>query len=101
MSNDKQLNDLAYQVELLQENVALLTDAINRTDDFNNWTIADSLANIANALVKANTLEKTRQSADKFKSKAEMKQKIREAEHLLQIGTNYELVYIGPDPEDI
>jgi len=62
MSKNTQLENLTYQVELLQENVALLTAAMNRTDDFNNWTFAESLASIANALVKRNTLEKRRQN---------------------------------------
>ena len=62
MSKNTQLENLTYQVELLQKNVALLTEAMSRTDNFNNWTLAQSLASIANALVKRNTLEKRRQN---------------------------------------
>ena len=102
MSNDTQLNDLAYQLENLQTNVSFLADAINKTDDFNGWTVADSSASIANALVKANTLEKAKQKAKekaKFqKERAKMRREFMKAADLLGITIGeYKLKFTGED----
>lgn len=60
--SEKAINDLTNQLDNLNFNLEELNRALNRTDDFNNWGYAESLASIANALVKANSLEKNRQS---------------------------------------
>lgn len=51
----KQLVD---SIDNLTYAVQDLTDSFNRTDDFNNWSYAESLASIANSLVKHNALIK-------------------------------------------
>jgi|TARA_R100000951_G_scaffold111421_2_gene110444 hypothetical protein len=53
----KAINNLAFEVEGIKLEIAELSQAVNRTDDFNNWTYADSLASIANSLVKYNSIE--------------------------------------------
>ncbi len=60
MSNtitNKSIDNLADQIQLLHSAVDELTNSLNTTDDFNNWTYADSLASIANSLVKKNSIE--------------------------------------------
>jgi len=42
---ENSVDNLTYAVEQL-------TEALNRTDDFNNWTLADSMASIANSFYK-------------------------------------------------
>lgn len=54
------INNLAFEVESMKSEIAELTEAVNRTDDFNNWTYADSLASIANSLVKMNSIEQSK-----------------------------------------
>jgi len=61
---EKALIDIAYQLESLNSNLGYLTDALERTDDFNNWSYAESLASIANSLVQSNALEKTKMKKD-------------------------------------
>ena len=53
----KAINNLAFEVEGIKLEIAELSQAVNRTDDFNNWTYADSLASIANSLVQYNSIE--------------------------------------------
>lgn len=48
------IDNLTYAVEDL-------TQSLNRTDDFNNWGYAESLASIASSLVKHNALVKKEQ----------------------------------------
>lgn len=63
-SIQKSIDNLAYYVEDLKYAVEGLTEALNRTDDFNNWSYAESLASIANSLVKHNALVKKDQEKD-------------------------------------
>ena len=51
------INYLTFEVEGMKIEIAELGQVLDRTDDFNNWTYADSLASIANSLVKFNSIE--------------------------------------------
>lgn len=66
------LQDIATELNNLNYNIESVAQGLNRTDDFNNWTYADSLASIANAMVKANSLEKTKQMYEKLKTKKQV-----------------------------
>lgn len=57
---NKSLDNLAFEIESLNSNLEDLVQALNRHDDFNNWSYADSLASIANSLVKMNSIENTK-----------------------------------------
>jgi len=56
---NEQIANLSTQIGNLTYVIEQLTDSLNKTDDFNNWSYADSFASIANSLVKANSLHKT------------------------------------------
>ena len=66
------LQDIATELNNLNYNIESVAQGLNRTDDFNNWTYADSLASIANAMVKANSLEKTKQMHERLKTKKQV-----------------------------
>lgn len=51
------IENLTSVIDDLSHNINSLTIALEKTDDFNNWTYADSLASIANSLVKKNSIE--------------------------------------------
>tara|TARA_R110000803_G_scaffold205571_1_gene272342 strand:+ start:113 stop:316 length:204 start_codon:yes stop_codon:yes gene_type:complete len=48
----KAINALTYEVECTKEEIGCLTNALEKTDDFNNWNLQDSLASIANSFYK-------------------------------------------------
>ena len=62
--SEKSANDLTFSIDQLTFAVEQLTQSLDRTDDFNQWTYADSLASIANSLVKYNSLTKKREEKD-------------------------------------
>ena len=85
-----EIQDLTNQISRLADSTEEISTALNRTDDFNNWTYADSFASIAGALVKANSLQK--------KKEAQMSE--AKAKEVLGIGRDWELVWTGDESNE-
>jgi hypothetical protein len=61
---NKTIERLADQIQLLHMSVDELNRNLNVTDDFNNWGYPESLASIANSLVKQNAIANKQQTND-------------------------------------
>jgi len=62
---NKTIERLADQIQLLHMSVDELNRNLNVTDDFNNWGYPESLASIANSLVKQNAIANKQQNQTK------------------------------------
>ena len=82
-----EIQDLTNQISRLADSTEEIANSLNRTDDFNNWSYADSFASIAGSFVKANSLQK--------KKEAEMSE--AKAKEVLGIGKDYDLVWTGKE----
>jgi hypothetical protein len=59
LSNET-VQELTNQLDNLNFNLEELNRALNRTDDFTNWSYAEIFGSIANSLIKMNALEKAK-----------------------------------------
>lgn len=59
---NKAIERLADQIQLLHMSLGDLNNNLNVTDDFNNWGYPESLASIANSLVKQNAIANKQQT---------------------------------------
>jgi len=46
------IENLTSEMQNQTDAINWLAEALNRTDDFNNWTLAESMASIANSFYK-------------------------------------------------
>ena len=51
------VQELTNQLDNLNFNLEELNRALNRTDDFTNWSYAEIFGSIANSLIKMNAIE--------------------------------------------
>ena len=59
LSNET-VQELTNQLDNLNFNLEELNRALNRTDDFTNWSYAEIFGSIATSLVKMNAIENTK-----------------------------------------
>lgn len=76
LSNET-VQKLSNQLENLNFNLEELNRALNRTDDFTNWSYAEIFGSIANSLIKKNALTKKREESWELKTMKEEKSYLR------------------------
>tara|TARA_R110000796_G_scaffold165031_1_gene281843 strand:+ start:61 stop:426 length:366 start_codon:yes stop_codon:yes gene_type:complete len=61
---NKTIERLTNQLENFNFNLEELTNSLNKTDDFTNWSYAEIFGSIANSLIKQNAIANKQQTND-------------------------------------